>query len=116
MSEKHPRLRREERTVEAMIHLYCRGRHGSKGELCDECSELLAYARLRLDKCPFGANKPTCQQCPVHCYQPGKREKIRQVMRYAGPRMMLRHPVLAVLHLIDTLRGRLARSPAAEDR
>ena len=112
MSEKHPRLRREEKTVGAMIHLFCRDRHSGKGELCDECGDLLAYARLRLDQCPFGADKPTCQQCPVHCYQPGKREQMRQVMRYAGPRMILRHPLLAALHLIDTLRG---RSSVAED-
>lgn len=115
MSEKHPRLRREEKTVAAMIHLFCRDQHGSKGGLCDECSELLEYARLRLDKCPFGTDKPACQQCPVHCYQPAKREQMRQVMRYAGPRMMLRHPVLAVLHLIDALRGRSMQSLAEDD-
>jgi hypothetical protein len=67
VSTSHPRLRREEKTVAAMIHLYCRDQHGSEGELCDECGALLGYARLRLDKCPFGANKPTCQECPVHC-------------------------------------------------
>lgn len=116
MSAQHPRLRREEKTVAAMIHLTCRDQHGSQGELCDECAGLLEYARLRLDNCPFGADKPTCQRCPVHCYQPSRREQVRQVMRYAGPRMMLRHPVLAVLHLVDTLRGRSARSGVVEDR
>jgi len=115
VSTQYPRLRREEKTVAAMIHLACRDQHGSKGELCDECGELLEYARLRLAKCPFGADKPTCQQCPVHCYQPSKREQVRRVMRYAGPRMILRHPVLAVLHLIDTLRGRSARSLVEDD-
>lgn len=116
MSAKHLCLQREERTVEAMIRLYCQDQHGTQGELCDECNELLEYARLRLERCSFGAGKPACQQCPVHCYQPRKREQVRQVMRYAGPRMMLRHPVLAVLHLVDMIRGRSARSSAAKDR
>jgi hypothetical protein len=29
------------------------------------------------------------------------REAVREVMRYAGPRMALRHPILAFLHLLD---------------
>jgi len=32
------------------------------------------------------------------------RERIRSVMRYAGPRMMYRHPLLAFHHLIDGMR------------
>jgi len=31
------------------------------------------------------------------------RERIRAVMRYAGPRMLWRHPLLALLHLADGL-------------
>ncbi|MDI8106979.1 nitrous oxide-stimulated promoter family protein, partial [Salmonella enterica subsp. enterica serovar Anatum] len=40
--------------------------------------------------------KPACKQCPVHCYQPAKREEMKQIMRWAGPRMLWRHPVLTV--------------------
>jgi hypothetical protein len=32
---------------------------------------------------------------------PLMRDDIRAVMRYAGPRMLLHHPILAVQHLID---------------
>jgi hypothetical protein len=32
------------------------------------------------------------------------REKVRGVMRYSGPRMTFRHPVLALFHFIDGLR------------
>jgi hypothetical protein len=32
------------------------------------------------------------------------REKIRMVMRYSGPRMIYKHPIAAVWHLIDTRR------------
>jgi predicted amidophosphoribosyltransferase len=99
-----PRLARERRTLEAMVRLYCRGRHGTHGELCAGCQELADYARARLESCPFQERKPTCARCPVHCYRPEMRERIRAVMRYAGPRMLFRHPRLALLHLIDGLR------------
>jgi hypothetical protein len=101
VSEVHPRVEREARTVEAMIRLYCRQRHASSWALCADCAELLAYARARLNKCPFQGSKPTCARCPVHCYQPEMRERVRAVMRYAGPRMLVHHPLLALLHLID---------------
>ena len=64
---------------------------------------LFAYAQKRLDKCVFG-EKPACKQCPVHCYQPAKREEMKQIMRWAGPRMLWRHPILTVRHLIDDKR------------
>lgn len=67
-------------------------------------AELYAYAEKRLDKCVFGEEKPACKQCPVHCYQPAKREEMKQIMRWAGPRMLWRHPVLTVRHLIDDKR------------
>ncbi len=83
-----------------MVGIYCHDRHGATGELCGECRQLLDYAQARLDRCPFQEDKTTCANCPVHCYKPEMRERIRSVMRYAGPRMLYRHPVLAVLHLL----------------
>ena len=58
----------------------------------------------RLAKCPYGQEKPTCAKCPIHCYKKEKREHVRQVMRYAGPRMPLRHPWRALTHVFDKLR------------
>ena len=92
----------------AMVRIYCKAHHderSGRGELCRECSELLDYARMRLERCPFGAEKPTCAKCSVHCYKPAMRERIRAVMRYAGPRMIPRHPVLALRHLLDGRRS-----------
>lgn len=111
MSELHPRMDREARTVEAMIRLYCRQQHASSQELCAHCAELLAYTQVRLSKCPFQEHKLTCAKCPVHCYRPDMRERIRAVMRYAGPRMLLHHPFLALCHLID---GWTRRSPKCQ--
>lgn len=98
------RLQREARTVEAMIRRYCRDHHGGASNLCSQCEELLAYARKRLRLCPFQEQKPTCSKCPIHCYAPGKGEQIKTVMRYSGPRMLLSHPILALLHILDGLR------------
>lgn len=98
---RHPRLARELSTIEAMVRLYCRDVHGQRDGLCADCAALYAYATRRLDRCVFGDAKPTCANCTVHCYNVEMREKIRAVMRYAGPRMIWRHPVLAVRHVLD---------------
>ncbi len=102
------RMARERRTITAMVQIYCRGLHRSNSNLCPECAEFLAYALARLERCRFQPDKPTCARCPVHCYKPAMRERARAVMRYAGPRMLLQHPVLAILHLLDGRRN-LAR-------
>ncbi len=104
MKRKHPRMVRESKTIRSMIRIYCADHHGDQalqGELCPGCRELLDYAELRLDRCPFQEDKTTCANCPVHCYKPSMRERIGAVMRYAGPRMTYRHPVLALFHLLD---------------
>ena len=99
---KNKPLEREYKTIEAMISLSCRERHDTqKGELCPGCQELLTYAKARLDRCLYQKDKPTCARCPIHCYKPAMRKRIREVMRYAGPRMLRRHPVLTIRHLLD---------------
>ena len=95
----------EARTVAAMIRIYCRAHHGAAKDLCTDCSGLFAYAEQRIEQCPFGIDKPVCNHCTVHCYQPEMRERIKVVMRYAGPRMLWRHPVLAIRHLSRSKTG-----------
>ncbi len=99
---KSNRLSREQKTLLCMILLYCKKLHNRQDRLCEECESLHEYALARLNKCPYGNSKPTCKKCTTHCYKPEMREKIRQVMRYAGPRMLFKHPLLAVHHLIDS--------------
>ena len=89
---------KEQKTVEEMIRLYCRKRHG-KTELCEDCAELLQYASERSARCPFMENKTFCSNCKVHCYRKDMREKIQAVMRFAGPRMLLSHPAMALSHV-----------------
>lgn len=101
MPNEPARIAREKRTIGAMVAIYCRAQHGSPKGLCPECSELLDYAIARLDRCPFGAKKATCADCTIHCYRPDMRDRVRDIMRYSGPRMIFRHPVLAAWHLLD---------------
>jgi len=102
------RRAREFKTIVAMLRLYCRAHHRPVGaRLCLECMALQDYARRRLERCVFGEAKPTCADCSVHCYSAHMRERVRQVMRWAGPRMLLRHPLLALHHVLDGRR----RSP-----
>lgn len=101
MTRAERRFDRERRTIEVMIRLYCRDHHAGAADLCEGCEALRSYADVRLTKCVFKLEKPTCAACPVHCYRPEMREQVKVVMRYAGPRMILRHPVLAVFHIID---------------
>ena len=78
----------------------CQVGHGGPG-LCGECRELLEYSLARLDHCKFGNAKTKCHKCPVHCYRPDMREKIRTVMRFSGPRMLLYHPLEALRYLFS---------------
>lgn len=94
---------KEKRVVQLMIEVYCHGSHGVKrGCLCPQCRELADYAAARVDRCPHMETKTFCSNCRTHCYKPAMRERIRAVMRYAGPRMLLYHPVLAIRHLIES--------------
>jgi len=97
-------LAREWETMEAMIRIHCRDHHRSNATLCAECQGLLDYAAVRLKRCRFGAAKPTCAKCPVHCYLPARRQQVKAVMRSAGPRMAWEHPVMSLRHWLDGLR------------
>lgn len=98
MAEK--RIQREKLTIKRMIALY---QQRAPEALPDAAhyEALYAYALKRLDRCVFGAQKPDCKRCPVHCYQPAQREEMKRIMRWAGPRMLWRHPILTAYHLID---------------
>lgn len=105
MNQKIQRKKeREKQIVSLMIKLYCKKNHRSQRGLCPECAELQKYAIQRSDKCPFMETKTFCSNCKVHCYKPDMREKIRVVMRFSGPRMILYHPVMAIRHLAESER------------
>lgn len=104
MAGTGPRIKREKNTIKAMIKIYCNLHHGTKDSLCKQCQELQEYAMLRLDKCKFSEEKPTCGKCPIHCYKPEMRKKVVEVMKFAGPIMSYHHPVMAINHIIDGIK------------
>lgn len=96
------RIEEEKKVVKQMIFLYCLKKEGN-ASLCPTCHELLTYARERLDHCKLGNDKTTCKKCPVHCYRPDMRMRIKMIMRWSGPKMLFYHPVSAVKHLLREL-------------
>jgi predicted amidophosphoribosyltransferase len=98
------RIKREQNTIAAMMSIYCRDHHHSRGTLCETCAKLLDYAQRRLESCPFEEQKPACNHCNVHCYSKQMRTQVQQVMRYSGPRMLLRHPLMSLFHILDKFR------------
>lgn len=99
------RIEREKMVIAQMITIYCRNHHKDVSQpLCEECRELLNYAKARLTHCPKGNGKSSCKKCESHCYRPEMRESIRKVMRYVGPRMIFYHPIAAIRHLFAELK------------
>lgn len=95
----------EKRVIRQMIGIFCRHREGNR-ELCSDCRELLEYAEERIDRCPLGEKKTTCRLCTIHCYHPDMKEKVRHVMRYSGPRMLIYSPFEALKHIWREFRAK----------
>ena len=95
------RLEKEKKTIGIMIKIFCSANHGgSSNLLCPACTELSDYAKERLNKCPYGENKGACSKCKIHCYKQDMREQITEVMRFSGTKMVTKHPLLAIDHLL----------------
>jgi len=101
---EHKRMKREKKTIGYMVEIYCKNHHDTHGEICPECRQFQEYAFTRLDKCPFQDKKSTCGKCIIHCYRPDMKEKVKVVMRYSGPRMLIHHPTFALHHVWDARR------------
>ena len=94
------RIEREKKIIGVMVDIYCKKKHKHKDGLCEECQELLDYSRQRLDKCKFGEEKTYCQKCPIHCYKKSMKEKVKDVMKFSGPRLLIYRPVDFFKHFI----------------
>lgn len=107
-ADSDPVLRKDLRVLASFIEVYCWHKHKGRARqavehagvefaelidrpapaLCQECAKLLAHAFVKRMTCPLDP-KPACKHCPTHCYHPAYREKIREVMRYTGTRLVL---------------------------
>lgn len=94
------RIEYEKTVIEKMVRLYCKSVHNKEEGICERCAALMLYAHNRLDKCPYGEEKPSCKRCATHCYSAGKRKEIRDVMRYAGPRSFVLFPLDLIKHWV----------------
>lgn len=107
------RIEREKRVVKLMIQKYCSNFHNSE-ILCAECADLLNYSVKHLLACPFAENKPACSACTIHCYSKNYKNKIKQVMRFSGPKMIFEHPKDTIYYFFDKLRYRVNSVPKNE--
>lgn len=96
----------EKETIRFMITVYCKKNHKYKQGMCKECQELYEYACKRIDVCPFMETKTFCSSCKVHCYGKEQRDKIREVMRFSGPRMLFYNPTMAIRHMMNTIKNK----------
>lgn len=102
----------EEEIIKKMIEVYCKKKHGrnhNASPLCAECNDLFLYAKQRIEHCPMMETKTFCSECKIHCYKKEMREKVRTVMRFSGPRMLYYHPILAIKHVIITIKGKVRK-------
>ncbi|MFC1994182.1 nitrous oxide-stimulated promoter family protein [Chloroflexota bacterium] len=99
------------------ISIYCRENHrssnrsilrlkdnrvrqalGNKGlVLCQDCGRLFLHSITKLLMCPYNP-KPMCKKCETHCYAPGYREKIRDIMKFSGWYMIKHGRLDLILH------------------
>ena len=102
------RRKREKLVVSQMITIYCAGHHPAAsrtktahcGAICPDCAELDRFAVARTQRCRKMETKTSCNKCEHHCYSPQMQQRIRDVMRYAGPRMLYHHPIAAIRHML----------------
>lgn len=91
------------RVLGKFVEVYCSGKHRAAeqapvalpagiGErsLCPECASFLEYAVTKRLKCPLEADKPICKHCRIHCYDRQHREKVREIMSYAGRKLVMK--------------------------
>lgn len=105
----NPKKQKELDIVSKMIEIYCKLNHQTDGKLCEECQEILDYSKQRIERCPFTGTKTFCASCKVHCYKPDMKDKIKEVMRFSGPRLILYYPREVFLHAVDSIRYKMQK-------
>lgn len=88
---------KEKELLTIMISIYEKGHQ-------QDLSELKEYVFKRIDCCPRKEEKTFCSSCPIHCYQKKYRDQIKEVMKYSGKRMLFKHPLITIKHLINTIK------------
>ena len=101
---------RERDSITKMIAIYCNKHHNPGHCLCDDCINISEYAAKCISLCPYGADKPICGKCPSNCFRGDMYGKMVKIMRFAGPRMLYKHPILTARHILDAFKKPPAKS------
>jgi len=109
------KIAKDIRVLAGLTEVYCRKKHAGKrcspvvakgrladyaGELavslCPDCTKLVLHGSVMRLRCPLNP-KPECRHCPDHCYRPGYRDRVREVMRFAWRHLLLRGRIDLIL-------------------
>lgn len=82
----HPHKEKQPLRVNGKVKAYL---HGMALPLCPGCSKTLIHGVSKRLQCPYDP-KPRCKVCPTHCYHPAYRSSMKEVMRVAGKKLLLR--------------------------
>lgn len=97
---------KDRKTLEAIGFIYCDAHHdGPKDDasLCPSCREAVETTLERTQRCPNN-HDGNCQDCDIKCQRGAAQERIKEIMRYSAPRMLLRHPFMTFAYLRKKLR------------
>jgi hypothetical protein len=112
-----PKKHKDVRVLAGFVAIYCRQKHPDSSRqafnirdedlqsrvegisLCPDCSRLLEHGIAKLSQCPYEP-KPSCRKCKTHCYAPGYRERVREVMRFSGTYLVKRGRLDILLHYL----------------
>ena len=95
---------KEKKIIKEMISIYCKIKHKKTDVLCIKCQELVDYAYLKIEKCPFKDTKSFCSNCKIHCYNPDMKIRIREVMIFSKKKMIYKHPIMTVSHMFCAIK------------
>ncbi len=98
---------KDRRTLQAIGRIYCQGNHAERGKdvagMCSECGAAIEQTLARAEACPHG-HEGNCQDCATPCQRGEAQERIKAIMRYAAPRMLVRHPLMTLEYLRKKVR------------
>ncbi len=96
------RLNTEKKVFKKMVLIYCKNKH-QKNTPCSECREIIEYGIEKIDNCFYAEKKPFCSKCSIHCYNKNMQKKVKDIMRFSGPRIIFYHPFISLKHLFSSL-------------
>ncbi|MGN1361014.1 MAG: nitrous oxide-stimulated promoter family protein [Eggerthellaceae bacterium] len=101
------RIQRDLRTLQAIGSIYCGAHHAGRPKdstgMCPECSETILLTHDRAANCPYD-HQGNCQDCTLKCNRGDQQQRIKAIMAYAAPRMLVRHPLMTLEYLAKKLR------------